>query len=67
MADAMDSKSIVLTGVWVQIPPPAPQETTGQTYSLTFFINYLIDTKNDKKGTKGHTLLDCYRLLSTNL
>ena len=30
MADAKDSKSFILTGVWVQIPPPAPLEKISQ-------------------------------------
>ena len=38
MADAMDSKSIVLTGVWVQIPPPAPSIQLSQTSRLTFLF-----------------------------
>ena len=27
MADAADSKSAAFTGVWVQVPPPAPSKT----------------------------------------
>jgi hypothetical protein len=31
MADAADSKSVVLTGLWVQVPPSAPRQSMAQS------------------------------------
>ena len=35
MADVTDSKSVGGDTVWVQVPPPAPEKTTGE--NLSFF------------------------------
>ena len=39
MADETDSKSVVSNGVWVQVPPPAPnQKSCAEMYKTSFIF-----------------------------
>ncbi len=48
LADETDSKSVASNGVWVQVPPPAPEKTTiYRKIDCRFFVllSFLAKTK----------------------
>ena len=38
LADETDSKSVASNGVWVQVPPPAPNEKRASSMLFFYFI-----------------------------
>ena len=41
LADETDSKSVIRKGVWVRVPPPAPEINSLQTLDTTAFVGFL--------------------------
>ena len=40
LADETDSKSVIRKGVWVRVPPPAPDLNSSQTLDMTGFAGF---------------------------
>ena len=48
LADETDSKSVVSDGVWVRVPPPAPNKKQAQK-SLFFYFSIKWDSKPERE------------------